>query len=306
MKIVDNSCFLLIVILIFFSTILSSFTYFCYNYLKLDSKVDSKFLENQTFGHRGCILKDIPENSIKSIEYVSNKGYGGIEFDIHVTKDDKIIVIHDNNLDRVSKRMKPFPKELSSFISELNYEEIEKFFIYEKGSLELLLNFLKKSNEINSKLKWMIEVKEYKKSNIIIEFFKNLGKEIPYFHLKTTISSYNPLVLYQIKKLIPNLSTTLNINRNLMTEWFGKHKSSLPNTILNLNFVLLNFIKSFSFLIDYFIYISSKTWIPSFIGLDMICVNKKDLNDLLFLKDRGYILCSFSNQGNNLTLIKDF
>lgn len=51
-------------------------------------------------GHRGY-FKDAKENSLKAYESAVKKGADGIELDVHITKDDKLVVIHDFNAKRV-------------------------------------------------------------------------------------------------------------------------------------------------------------------------------------------------------------
>ena len=59
------------------------------------------FLVKNTIAHRGIFDNDkVPENSIKSFKNAINKGYV-IEFDVHLTKDKKIVVFHDMDLDRI-------------------------------------------------------------------------------------------------------------------------------------------------------------------------------------------------------------
>lgn len=52
-------------------------------------------------GHRGvCGLE--PENSIPSFLAACNRSYYGVETDVHVTRDKKFVVIHDDNTKRVA------------------------------------------------------------------------------------------------------------------------------------------------------------------------------------------------------------
>lgn len=303
MKQSDRGCFFINSILFIFILFISTFLYFTYFYYKIETKSNWN-LKNQIFGHRGCFKKGIPENSIESIYYSNNEKFDGIEIDIHVTKDDKIIIIHDNHLLRISKRKIITPKHISNFIYDLTYDEIFKYFEIEKGTIELLDHFLLKSNQINPKLKWIIEIKEYEKIDIILNYFSNYS----YFS-KTILSSYNPMILYKIKKLNSTITTILNIQKNLFHEWFNHHQSSMPNTIHKLNPLFLNFIKLFSSLTDYFFYFSLKTFIPSFIGIDMICMNERDLIEIEYFIKRGYQGCLFikniKNSLKDLTLISN-
>lgn len=53
--------------------------------------------------HRGLHSSDIIENSIEAIELGSKVKYlDGVEFDVRLSKDNKVVVIHDKTIDRVS------------------------------------------------------------------------------------------------------------------------------------------------------------------------------------------------------------
>lgn len=69
--------------------------------------------------HRGLhnINEGIPENSMKAFSRAVEMGYP-IELDIHLTKDGRIVVFHDDNL----KRMTGVDKK----INELTYDELSK------------------------------------------------------------------------------------------------------------------------------------------------------------------------------------
>ena len=51
-------------------------------------------------GHRGYI-KAATENTIKSYEAALNAGADGIELDVHATKDNRLVILHDFNTKRV-------------------------------------------------------------------------------------------------------------------------------------------------------------------------------------------------------------
>ncbi|MGN0174185.1 MAG: glycerophosphodiester phosphodiesterase [Acutalibacteraceae bacterium] len=64
-------------------------------------KIDVSDLETKIIAHRG--LSGIEtENSIAAFIAAANRSYFGIETDVHVTKDNKFIIIHDDNTGRVS------------------------------------------------------------------------------------------------------------------------------------------------------------------------------------------------------------
>lgn len=70
------------------------------------------------FGHRGVPVK-FPENSLAGFKYALDHGIDGLEFDVHLTKDNIPVIIHDETINRTtngSGRVVDFTKsELSSF-----------------------------------------------------------------------------------------------------------------------------------------------------------------------------------------------
>jgi len=54
----------------------------------------------QISGHRG-FGADQPENTIRAFEMAKAQGLDWIEFDVHLTKDEDVIVFHDNSLKRL-------------------------------------------------------------------------------------------------------------------------------------------------------------------------------------------------------------
>lgn len=57
----------------------------------------------QVVAHRGlCGIE--PENTVSAFIAAGNRSYYGIECDVHVTKDNKFVVIHDNNTARTAQK----------------------------------------------------------------------------------------------------------------------------------------------------------------------------------------------------------
>lgn len=57
-----------------------------------------KFHDNQVIAHRGAWKEaGLPENSIASLKHAIELGCHGSEFDVHMTKDDSLVVNHDRD-----------------------------------------------------------------------------------------------------------------------------------------------------------------------------------------------------------------
>ena len=105
-----------------------------------------EFLNHSIIAHRG-IYNNITtyENSLESIIYEVRNNLI-VEIDIRLTKDNKLIVFHDEDGSRMLK--------LKDKINSLNYEEIEYISSYHVPMLKEVLE------SINGKVPIVIEVKE--------------------------------------------------------------------------------------------------------------------------------------------------
>ena len=86
-----------------------------------------KYLENHkflAFSHRGGALEN-KENTIDAFQKSIEIGYKYIETDVQCTKDDRLIIFHDNDLLRINNQ--------NIKISEILYEDLKKINIFEVG-----------------------------------------------------------------------------------------------------------------------------------------------------------------------------
>lgn len=71
--------------------------------------------------HRGFSGK-YPENTMLAFKKAIEAGADGVEFDVHLTKDGEIVIIHDERIDRTS--------DGEGFVADYTYEELTKFDMY--------------------------------------------------------------------------------------------------------------------------------------------------------------------------------
>lgn len=149
-----------------------------------------KFLK---IAHRGASGYE-PENTIIAFQEAINMGADAIELDIHFSKDEEIIVIHDESIDRTTNG--------SGFINEMKLVEIKSFWINEKHKIPTLNEVLELANEnllINIELK---SNKNIEKVIILIKKYfsvKNLGYQ------NFIISSFDWNILTAVKKIDKNI-----------------------------------------------------------------------------------------------------
>ena len=70
------------------------------------------------WAHRGAI-EYAPENTLEAFEAAVRLGADGIELDIHESKDQEIVVIHDERLDRTSSG--------KGWVKDYTLEELRQF-----------------------------------------------------------------------------------------------------------------------------------------------------------------------------------
>lgn len=148
-------------------------------------------------GHRGTRV-GYDENTIGAFEKAINSGANIIEFDIRKTKDEKLIVFHDDNVDRMTKN--------SGKIKEYTLVEIKNIRTIREGEkIPLFKEVLSRFRYITD---FMVELKVKGIKEEVINIIKkqDLIKE-------TIISSRNFSLLSNIRKNHKKIRTCYNITK---------------------------------------------------------------------------------------------
>lgn len=151
-------------------------------------KKDLCFLKENLIAHRGYHYKNIPENSIDAFNEAIKKKYI-IELDIHLTKDNKIVVCHDYNLKRIAN--------VDKEIEKLNYDEIKELKLFKTNNKIPLLEEVLKI--INGKVPVIIELK-VKNLIRVGKLERELVKILDNYNGKFAVKSFNPLTVIWFKK----------------------------------------------------------------------------------------------------------
>ncbi len=142
------------------------------------------------FAHRGASIK-APENTLKAFDLAIKEGANGIEFDIRLSADEVIVVIHDGTINRTSNS--------TGKVNSLTLEELQKFDFGEGEKIPTLKEVLEK---FGNKYWLNIEIKEEGFELILVDLLKELKvKE------KIVISSFLIPALLKIKKIAPEIPT---------------------------------------------------------------------------------------------------
>ena len=110
------------------------------------------------FAHRGCWSKICPENSIPAVARAKQHGYMGIECDVRLTADGKMVIMHDKTINRTCRNASDYSKiEGKVNVSDLTFKELRKNYVLASPNpefrmpvptLEELLKECKKHNVV--------------------------------------------------------------------------------------------------------------------------------------------------------------
>ena len=146
--------------------------------------------------HRGLAKKTFKENTLKSFKYCFQKNFG-IETDLHVTKDNKIICFHDFNLKKQFK--------INKYVNKTNYKDLVNISRKNKKPIPLLSDLIKESN---NKSFLMLEIKPILQKDKINLLLKEINKlknfSITSFKEKNIINLYNLRKKLNLGLLIPS------------------------------------------------------------------------------------------------------
>ena len=164
--------------------------------------------------HRGA-SKIAPENTAIAFQKAFEIGADGIEFDVHLTKDKKLVVIHDERVDRTTNGI--------GYIKDLSLREIKKLdagsyfspeFAKERVlTLEEALEFARDFKLINIEIKNII-IRYQDIERELISIIKGMKLEN-----RVICSSFNHYSIALIKNISPEIKTGLLYVSALYQPW---------------------------------------------------------------------------------------
>ena len=150
--------------------------------------MNNNFLTKNIISHRG--IHDnikVYENTLEAFKLAMKKNYT-IELDIHLTKDQQIVVYHDYNMKRILQK--------DNTIENTTYEEINNQKIIHVPTLKEVLSL------INGKVPLLIEIKQKSKVGPLEEELMNILKD---YNGEYAIQSFNVMTLYWLKRHYPKI-----------------------------------------------------------------------------------------------------
>lgn len=82
------------------------------------------------FAHRGCWSKIVPENSIFGVGRAAQHGYMGIECDVKLTKDGKMVIMHDKTINRTCRNASDYSELTNPIsVSDITFKELRQNYV---------------------------------------------------------------------------------------------------------------------------------------------------------------------------------
>jgi glycerophosphoryl diester phosphodiesterase len=142
--------------------------------------------KTRIIGHRGAAGLEL-ENTIPSFEKAVAVGAKIIEFDVHTTLDNQLVVCHDENIERVSGT--------SKLIHELTLAELQAIPLANGAAVPLLTEVMDLAR--HKKMAVIVEIKA-------VEDFAAFCTVLDtYPEVNITVASFNHNALAEVKKLRP-------------------------------------------------------------------------------------------------------
>lgn len=152
--------------------------------------------------HRGLFDREkIPENSMLAFDKALEKGYS-IEVDVNMTQDGYIVVFHDNSLKRMTG--------IKNDITTMTLSEIKKLKLL--GTENKIPTFEDVLLQVSGKVPILIEVKPNSKYKELMEKLINLLEK---YNVKYSIQSFDPRIVYWLKKNMPQISRGQISSKNI-------------------------------------------------------------------------------------------
>ncbi|HET7616856.1 MAG TPA: glycerophosphodiester phosphodiesterase [Bacillales bacterium] len=166
----------------------------------------------QIFAHRGSSGTE-PENTMAAFEEAARVGAGGIEFDVQMTKDKELVVLHDERVDRTTDGKgwvnQYTLKELKTLNAGVKKKRVERI-----PTLSEVLDW-SRSNRMLLNIELKTEVIQYPN----IE--KRTIEAVRHFGLtdRVIVSSFNHYSVEKVHEIDPNVDTAILFMEGLFEPW---------------------------------------------------------------------------------------
>ena len=147
----------------------------------------------KNYAHRGLHTKDrlVPENSLAAFRRAAERGYG-IELDVQLSRDGKVVVFHDDTLDRVTG--------VVGRVDSYDWEDLRKMHLC--GTDETIPLFTEVLANIKGAGPLIVELKTGHRN---IELCEKTLAILRTFDQDFCIESFNPFIVSWFRKNAPDI-----------------------------------------------------------------------------------------------------
>lgn len=182
---------------------------------------------DKIIAHRGIYNSKIKENTYLAIfNAFNNKNIYGVEFDIRLTKDNKIVIIHDKTINRTSNGI--------GTVENMTLKELQKYNFGSKNFYQTIPT-LEKILEINTNKLFLIEIKVSNNSKLFSKILLDILDK--YKTQKIYLMSFNKEILNIIKNNNVNFNIGLiyltNNIKSYRYNFYVLYDNLINNTIIN-------------------------------------------------------------------------
>lgn len=187
-----------------------------------EKRREMKRFTRTKYAHRGLHNEERAENSMSAFLAAAEAGYG-IELDVHLSRDGKLVVFHDKTLNRICG--------VNGHVSDFTAKELSRLSL--SGTGEGIPLFSDVLAAIDGRVPLLIEIKEETTKTDVAAAVCNMLKS---YKGEYIIESFNPFSLRTVKKRMPNVCRGI-----LSTKYFTFKKLDSAKFLL-LQLLMANFL----------------------------------------------------------------
>lgn len=174
-----------------------------------------KNFSHRCFAHRGLFNNDdCCENSLSAFEAAASAGYG-IELDLQITRDGKIVVFHDSSLSRMCG--------VNLKVEQTDYQTLQQHYLGKTE--ETIPLFSEVLQLVNGRVPLIVEIKTTEQiERVCLSAYDLLRK----YNGDYCIESMNPLIVHWFSKNAPQI-----MRGQLATRLEEKGAAAIPASVLS-------------------------------------------------------------------------
>ncbi len=153
-------------------------------------------------GHRGY-SSQYPENTLLAFEGARLAGMSSVELDVHMTRDEKMVVLHDYHIERVS--------DGSGYVESMTLDELKAFNFgahsLPEGMVNIAIPVLDDIFDwaIRHNTGLIVETKQRSRLDRFVEKFSELVNKKPGILDRMQLLGFNHVLLNRVKERVPGL-----------------------------------------------------------------------------------------------------